>query len=194
MIAEVMEWLEAHVLIDEASDRQLARIQVSIRSILFVGSKSPSHLSTTLDRYSALLNDLISPGPGGPKGLEEELVVQASRVYAVQPQRVLMVVDRLLGLGIIKPYNVSTSSSSAARVAFVALRIVIMSYRLLASRFVMSLHVHNLSLRCPVLMTKEKKPDLRCCLFSLTGGQVGLVPWGPLVRVWARPRPLPFGV
>lgn len=102
-----MEWLEAHVLIDEASDRQLARIQVSIRSILFVGSKSPSHLSTTLDRYSALLNDLISPGPGGPKGLEEELVVQASRVYAVQPQRVLMVVDRLLGLGIIKPYNVS---------------------------------------------------------------------------------------
>jgi hypothetical protein len=119
-LADVVEWLDGNVKVDEARPShslELSRVQVVVRAILFVGSKSPSHLSTTLDRYSSLLQDLLcsrvlsSGEEGGVSivmGLEEEMVTQASLVYASQPQRVLMVIDRLLGLGILKPLHVSS--------------------------------------------------------------------------------------
>ena len=120
----MVEWLDGNAKVDEASPPlELAslqsRVQVVVRAILFVGSKSPSHLSTTLDRYSSLLQDLLnsrissSGEEGGGSivmGLEEEMLTQASLVYASQPQRVLMVTDRLLGLGILKPLQVSSPS------------------------------------------------------------------------------------
>ncbi|KAF5829206.1 armadillo-type protein, partial [Dunaliella salina] len=71
---------------------------VLMRALLAAGSKSPTHLNVALERYATSLRELI-----GRAGLFGQMIAVelAAQFYAALPQKVLMVLDRLLALGLI---------------------------------------------------------------------------------------------
>ncbi|KAJ9529912.1 hypothetical protein QJQ45_022282 [Haematococcus lacustris] len=90
-------------------------LKVLMRALLSAGSKSPSHLHVALGRYDTCLTLLAarcdpdanshppsSPSPSSPPRCppgELVLLQEAAAFYSCLPQKVLMVVDRLLAVG-----------------------------------------------------------------------------------------------
>eukprot|EP00798_Chlamydomonas_sp_ICE-L_P025486 gene25486-11144_t len=78
--------------------------QVVMRCLLVAGSKSPTHLSVALERYADVMRDCIEAS--GSDG-QQVLLSETARFYQQLPQKILMVVDRLMELKILQATAVS---------------------------------------------------------------------------------------
>ncbi|GAX72593.1 hypothetical protein CEUSTIGMA_g49.t1 [Chlamydomonas eustigma] len=123
-----LEWLEEHVvthsesMMDEddkqghdneeaATAKAQLMLQVAMRAVLAAGSKTPSHLSVALERYSSLLSQLMK---NGGAGVQQVLLREAAIFYRQLPQKLLMVVDRLMALHLLEVSELVTWSLHAA--------------------------------------------------------------------------------
>jgi nuclear cap-binding protein subunit 1 len=95
--AELEAWLGNNAL-EAALGGGVGVLRMLARCLLVAGAKSYTHMSIALERYYGLLAKLA--GEAGEAG-EAAMVEVAAAVWAANPQRAAMAVDRLMGLRLV---------------------------------------------------------------------------------------------